>query len=509
MLLRWYASHARPSSFLRGFHQAVGSQSATTRPLTFVSFPRAQLVIGTRSLLRSALRQQLRPLTGVFASKRSLFDPRYFSSNSAQAPAPESSSEEVTRTSELVDPKPVLTPPPVAYWLLFSSALVFAVIVVGGVTRLTESGLSITEWRPITGVLPPLTAGQWEEEFEKYKATPEFKLINHSIDIQQFKSIFFVEWGHRVLGRLIGVSFIVPFAYFAFRRRVLPRTLVRNLGLLGLLIGFQGALGWYMVKSGLEDSLMDTPGAVPRVSQYRLAAHLGAAFVLYAGMFSTGLSILGDWRWANGAGWSDMRAENAGAEWKNVLQNPAVKRFARYSKALAALVFLTALSGAFVAGLDAGLLYNEFPMMGGRLVPPKEELFSPFYAKKADGSDNWWRNLLENPTTVQFDHRCLAMTTYFSTTALFLASRTPALKAALPPLARRMATSAFAMVNVQLALGISTLLYLVPIPLAAAHQAGSVMLLTTVIHLLVALRKPGAAARAWRSASSSTKSVKL
>jgi len=403
------------------------------------------------------------------------------------------------------DLQPTLTPPPVAYWLLFSSALVFAVIVVGGVTRLTESGLSITEWRPITGILPPLSVTQWEEEFDKYKATPEFKLINHSIDIHQFKSIFYMEWGHRVLGRLIGVSFIVPFAYFALHRGILPRPLVRNLGLLGLLIGFQGALGWYMVKSGLEDALMEIPGAVPRVSQYRLAAHLGAAFVLYAGMFSTGLSILGDWRWAKGASWSGMKSDPAGHEWDRVLQNPAVKRFARYSKALAALVFVTALSGAFVAGLDAGLLYNEFPMMGGQLVPPKNELFSRFYAKKADGSDFWWRNIFENPTTVQFDHRCLAITTYFSTTALFLASRTPTMKAALPPLARRMAVSAFAMVNVQLALGISTLLYLVPVPLAAAHQAGSVMLLTTVIHLLMALRRPGAAAQAWRAAANRVK----
>ena len=153
-----------------------------------------------------------------------------------------------------------------------------------------------------------------------------------------------MEWGHRVLGRLIGIAFVAPFAYFA-SRRVLSRPLVRNLGLLGLLIGFQGALGWYMVKSGLEDSLMETPGAVPRVSQYRLAAHLGAAFVLYAGMLWTGLGILADWRWAKGRGWSGLKSATSGAQWRTVLQNPAVRRFARYSKALAVLVFLTALSG--------------------------------------------------------------------------------------------------------------------------------------------------------------------
>ncbi|THH33701.1 hypothetical protein EUX98_g456 [Antrodiella citrinella] len=485
---------------LRGLHQAFGHNAR--RPLSFTAYPWVKLTTHARP---SFLGQRFISLPGTFTSSRSAFDPRYFSSAQSLAPQP------LVDASEAPVPlgsQPVLTPPPVAYWLLFSSALVFAVIVVGGVTRLTESGLSITEWRPITGILPPLSACQWEEEFEKYKATPEFKLINHSIDIHDFKSIFYMEWGHRVLGRLIGVSFIVPFAYFAFRRKVLSRPLVRNLGLLGLLIGFQGALGWYMVKSGLEDSLMTTPGAVPRVSQYRLAAHLGAAFVLYAGMFYTGLGILGDWRWARGAGWSGMKSDPAGTEWIKVLQNPAVKRFSRYSKALAALVFVTALSGAFVAGLDAGLLYNEFPMMGGSLVPPTDELFSPFYAKKADGSDYWWRNIFENPTTVQFDHRCLAMTTYVSATALFLASRTSAMKALLPPVARSMATSAFAMVNIQLALGISTLLYLVPVPLAAAHQAGSVMLLTTVIHLVFSLRRPGAAAQAWRAATKGAKSGK-
>ncbi|KAH9907128.1 cytochrome oxidase assembly protein-domain-containing protein [Fomitopsis serialis] len=324
---------------------------------------------------------------------------------------------------------PVLSPPPVAGWLIFSSVLVFAVIVVGGVTRLTESGLSITEWRPITGVLPPLSQAEWEVEFTKYKATPEFKLLNHSITLDEFKNIFYMEWGHRILGR---------------------------------------ALGWYMVKSGLEDSLMDTPGAVPRVSQYRLAAHLGTAF------------------------------------------NSHVKRFARCSKLLTGLVFLTALSGkrGFCAGLDAGLLYNEFPLMGGRIAPPADELFSTAYAKSPDGSDLWWRNIFENPTTVQFNHRCLAITTYTATTALYALSRSSAYKAILPPLVKRMMVSAFAMANVQVLLGISTLLYLVPVPLAAAHQAGSVLLLTTMVQLLVSLRKPGAAARAWRQALFAAKGAK-
>ena len=324
-----------------------------------------------------------------------------------------------------------------------------------------------------------------------------------------------MEWGHRVLGRFIGLAFVAPLAYFASRKALAP-PLTRNLLFLGLLIGFQGALGWYMVKSGLEDSIIET-GSVPRVSQYRLAAHLGTAFVLYAGMFGLAMNTLYDWRFAKTGEWGGLKDPMT---WKKVVENPIVKRFARYSRLLAALVFVTALSGAFVAGLDAGLLYNEFPLMGGRLAPPTDELFSPFYAKAADKSDLWWRNILENPTTVQFNHRCLvsvlislwntqgtllilivqAMASYVGTGALFAWSRSAAVKAALPPLAGKFVLAAFGMANVQVALGITTLLYLVPVSLGAAHQAGSVLLLTTVIHLLVALRRPGMAARICRQA---------
>ncbi|KAI9430935.1 cytochrome oxidase assembly protein-domain-containing protein [Lactarius indigo] len=167
------------------------------------------------------------------------------------------------------------------------------------------------------------------------------------------------------------------------------------------------------------------------------------------------------------------------------------------------LVFLSAsrLSGAFVAGLNAGLVYNEFPLMGGHLVPPLDELLSPSYADAADEIKGTWRNLFENPTTVQFDHRVLAMTTYLATALLFTSSRRAAVREVLPPLAVRATAAAFAMANVQAALGNSTLLYLVPVPLAATHQAGSVALLSAVLHVLLALRRPGAAARAWRQAN--------
>ncbi|KAF8639665.1 hypothetical protein AX17_000929 [Amanita inopinata Kibby_2008] len=397
-------------------------------------------------------------------------------------------------------PLPTLPPPTVGYWLMFSSTLVFAVIVVGGITRLTESGLSITEWRPITGILPPMSQDEWMQEFDKYKATPEFKLMNHSISLEDFKSIFYMEWGHRVLGRIIGIAFVGPLAYFAIRKKLSPALASRLAGL-ALLIGAQGALGWYMVKSGLDNALMETPGAVPRVSQYRLAAHLGTAFVLYAGMFGTGLAAIKDWKYSRGVAWSGVKGST---DFQTVLSHPAVGSFKRQAWALAGLVLLTALSGAFVAGLDAGLLYNEFPLMGGRLAPPSNELFSPAYAQNADKSDLLWRNIFENPTTTQFNHRVLAMTTYASTALLFAKTLRPAVRAALPPMTKVATAAAFGMANVQVLLGISTLLYLVPVPLAASHQAGSVALLSAVIHILITLRRPGVAAQMWRKANALT-----
>ncbi|KAH7868770.1 cytochrome oxidase assembly protein-domain-containing protein [Lentinula edodes] len=403
---------------------------------------------------------------------------RFFSTNKSQS-----------GDSEIL---PILPPKSVGLWLLASSTLVFAIIVVGGVTRLTESGLSITEWKPVAGILPPMSQVQWEEEFEKYRATPEFKLLNHSFQLEDFKRIFYMEWGHRVLGRLIGVAFVGPLVFFAVKKRI-SKPLANKLGGLALLIGAQGGLGWYMVKSGLDDALMETPGAVPRVSQYRLAAHLGLALLLYAGMFSSGLAIVKEWKYATGAQWMGLTT----SAFNEALNSPAVMRFKARSWVLTGLIFLTALSGAFVAGLDAGLLYNEFPLMGGRLAPPKDELMSLAYAKRADGSDKWWRNVFENPTTVQFNHRVLAMTSYLGTTLLFLRARS--MHAVLPPLTRTAVTAAFAVVNIQLLLGITTLLQLVPVPLAAAHQAGSVMVLSAMIHVLLTLRKPGAAARAWRA----------
>ncbi|KAL0580785.1 Cytochrome c oxidase assembly protein cox15 [Marasmius crinis-equi] len=463
---------------------------------------------GTRSSSRFLWTATKKPALASAVSKaRSCWKiSQWFSRINAQSLGARFASSQQAPPPETQAP-PILAPKSVGIWLLISSTLVYAIIVVGGVTRLTESGLSITEWKPVTGTIPPLTQQDWEEEFEKYKATPEFKLLNHQFELEDFKRIFFWEWSHRVLGRLIGVAFVGPLAYFAIKRRI-SKPLAARLGFLGLLIGAQGALGWYMVKSGLAQSLMDTPGAVPRVSQYRLASHLGLAFLLYAGMFATGINVMKESKFVNGAvdKWMGMTSSAFG----DALKKLPVQKFKARAWILTALVFVTALSGAFVAGLDAGLLYNEFPLMGGRLAPPRDELMSSEYAKKADGSDKWWRNIFENPVTVQFDHRVLslanstqhnyaeqAMTTYLGVSLLFLRARS--LRHVLPPTTMKSMNIALAMVNIQFLLGISTLIHLVPVPLAAAHQAGSVALLTAMIHVLISLRRPSAAAQVWRA----------
>ncbi|KDQ64978.1 hypothetical protein JAAARDRAFT_64772 [Jaapia argillacea MUCL 33604] len=428
----------------------------------------------------SSIKPTVVPLTERLHATR----PRFFFSNAVQ-PSGGAASPVL----------PVLSPASVGHWLKGCGALVFAVIVVGGVTRLTESGLSITEWHPIAGCLPPSSEEAWDVEFDKYKATPEFKILNQSITMDEFKSIFYMEWSHRVLGRLIGVAFIVPAAYFAIRKK-LTASLPKKLLGMALLIAAQGVIGWYMVKSGLEDSIIEV-NAVPRVSQYRLALHLGTAFVLYGGLMGTGLAALSDWNWAHGGLWSKVVD---GRSPRDVIRNPLVRKFKKFTWAMTALIFLTAISGAFAAGLDAGMMYDEFPYMGGRLVPPKDELLDRAYAKKSDCSDLWWRNILENPTMTQFNHRWLAVSTYIATGALCATTLLPSYRAVLPPLTKHFAHVAFGVANIQLALGISTLLYFVPVSLAACHQAGSVALFTLMVHILTSLRRPGQAARTWRQA---------
>jgi len=366
----------------------------------------------------------------------------------------------------------------VGYWLIGSAVSVFGIVVFGGLTRLTESGLSITEWRPVTGSLPPFNPEQWEAEFTKYRSSPEFARLNPRMTLEEFKQIYWMEWTHRLWGRIIGVTFLLPTIYFIARRKVTKPTAWKLTGICGL-IGFQGFLGWWMVKSGLKDDLF-AEGAHPRVSQYRLTAHLGTAFIVYASMLLTGFSILREHRF--------LRNPEAALTHISALQSPRLRTFRLLATALTALIFTTAMSGALVAGLDAGLIYNEFPYMGVGLAPPRAELFDTFYSHTADHSDVVWRNALENPSLVQLDHRLLATATFAAVLAFFAAARSRRLRAALPKDVRRGVTGVLHLATLQVLLGISTLIYMVPTWLAAGHQAGALALLTGALILRSRLR---------------------
>ena len=337
----------------------------------------------------------------------------------------------------------VKAPRAIAAWLLACCTLVFAMVVVGGVTRLTHSGLSIVEWQPIVGTLPPLTDAQWQEAFAKYQMTPEFRLVNHAMDVDAFKGIFWWEYFHRLLGRAIGLVFLLPLAWFALRRRV-PAGLGLQLGAIFVLGGLQGAMGWYMVQSGLVDD--------PRVSHFRLTAHLGLALAIFAAMFWIALSLL------------RPRARTGDAD-------PALRRAA---DALAVLVFAMALTGGLVAGIRAGFAYNTFPSMNGHVVPPEILMLEP-----------WWRNFFYNMATVQFDHRLLAWVLALFVPMLWWRVVT----SDAPRSVRIGAHVLFAMLVVQIAFGIATLLLRVPVPLAAAHQAGAVLLFAAALNVAHALRR--------------------
>ena len=307
-------------------------------------------------------------------------------------------------------------------------------IVVGGITRLTLSGLSITEWQPVFGVVPPLTHAQWLGAFARYREIPEYRLIHNGMSLDAFKAIYLWEYGHRLLGRLIGLAVAVPLACFWLFGR-LPRRL--GPGLVGVLaLGFgQGLLGWYMVESGLADRV--------EVSQYRLVAHLGLALAIYGVILWLALGLV-----------RDPAGSEIGARWRHG------------ADAVILLVGLTIVAGGFVAGTRAGLAYNTFPLMDGRVVPAGYDELHPFF-----------RNWFENIAAVQFDHRALAMTTAGAVLLLWVAG----LRAALPSPARLAAHGLFVAVAAQAALGVATLLLVVPVPLAAAHQAGAVLLLTAAI----------------------------
>jgi len=340
----------------------------------------------------------------------------------------------------------------VAAWLFTVCGLVFLMVTMGGLTRLTRSGLSMTKWR-FVGERPPMNQQEWEQEFEDYKQFPEYQKLNRGMTLDEFKFIYGMEWGHRQLGRLIGVVFALPLAYFAARGR-LNKQLLKPLGLLFAMGGAQGLIGWWMVKSGLKEN-KENPHAEPKVSPYRLTVHLVSAFLIYSLLFSTALKTL------------------HGGQLK-AMANGVPKKLRSFAVGVSHLVFLTAISGAFVAGNHAGLIYNEFPLMGGRFVP--EDIIQP-------GLEPKWRNLFENSTCVQFDHRVLGMSTAAAVSALWAYSR----KFPLSSPARRAANLLFGMVFVQVGLGISTLLMHVPVHLGATHQAGALTMLTLSLYLLHAL----------------------
>ena len=325
----------------------------------------------------------------------------------------------------------------IAVWLLVCCAMIFSMVVLGGVTRLTGSGLSMVQWDPIFGIVPPLNEQEWEATFDLYKASPEFKKINFGMDLQGFKRIYWFEFAHRVLGRAIGTVFLLPFLYFLVRGYV-RRPLVPKLAALFVLGGLQGLLGWYMVKSGLVDN--------PHVSQYRLTAHLGLAILIYAWMLHLALQL-----------WFGNRDKG--------LVSPLYKRA---TIGLMALVFVTILSGGFVAGLKAGHAYNTFPLMDGHWIPQVMFMQEPL-----------WRNFFENIATVQFDHRLLAMLVFVSVMLFWVLS----LRQSFPRHVRIGLHLLVAAVLLQVGLGISTLLLHVPVTLAATHQAGALLLLTVVLFI--------------------------
>ncbi len=332
---------------------------------------------------------------------------------------------------------------PVAFWLFTVAGMILVMIVLGGVTRLTGSGLSIMEWAPLLGALPPMTDAEWQRLFALYQKIPQYDLVNQGFGLAGFKQIFWLEWMHRLWGRLIGLVFLVPLIRFWWTGRVTRWLRWRLVGLF-LLGGLQGAVGWFMVASGF------LPDATS-VSPYRLVVHLGLALVLYAAIVWTGLSL-----------WSADRRVRPNYD----------RGIAIWARAGTVLVGLTILAGGFVAGLHAGLTFNTFPLMDGGLVPPGYADLHPFV-----------RNLTENVAAVQFDHRVLATLTALVTLGTLITGwPMTALRARILAVA--------AMAAIQYALGVATLLFVVPVDLAAMHQAGAALLLTAYLVLLHGVRNP-------------------
>lgn len=321
--------------------------------------------------------------------------------------------------------------PYVRAWLLGVAALIFCMVIVGGATRLTDSGLSITEWKPLLGAIPPLSEAHWLEAFQKYQQIPEYQQVNKGMTLAEFEFIYWWEWSHRFLGRVIGLAFFLPFAYFAVTGALNRATAIRC-GVLFVLGGLQGALGWYMVASGLVDRV--------DVSQYRLAAHLSLATFIYGAILWVAFGLR-----------AKRHAPETGRQW--------------LALAIAALVLLQIAAGGFVAGLDAGFGYNTWPLIDGAVVPKGLFVAEP-----------WWRNMFENALTVQFNHRNLAYVIAVLVAAQAYVVRSGA------------SLMLLAAVIGQIGLGVWTLLWVVPLWLGLAHQGGALIVFAAAIwNLHVAL----------------------
>jgi len=326
----------------------------------------------------------------------------------------------------------------IATWLFICAASVFLMALIGAITRLTESGLSIVEWAPIKGALPPLNAADWQREFDLYKQTPQYLKVNRGMSLAEFKEIYFWEWLHRLWGRMIGLIYALPLAFFWLRGRIPAEAKPALLGILAL--GFaQGLMGWLMVKSGLVDQ--------PAVSHYRLAAHLMLAFLIYACMLRMALAF------------SCRPEPDAGRA--TVLRGGI--------KIVLGLAVLTMIWGAFVAGLRAGLVYNTFPMMDAHWLPPELWAHKPL-----------WKAFIEEPATVQFTHRVLAVLTVLSGLWLYKRARGFNVQGRAGVLFRALPWVLLA----QAGLGIATLLHGVPVALGAVHQGGALVVLSVLVWLL-------------------------
>lgn len=320
---------------------------------------------------------------------------------------------------------------PVALWLFGMCAIIALMVVVGGATRLTDSGLSIVEWRPVTGAVPPLGEADWLAEFEKYQAIPEYEQVNWGMSLAEFKKIYWWEWGHRFLGRLIGIAFLLPLIFFAATKRI-DRDLGWKLGGLFILGGAQGALGWWMVSSGLSERV--------DVSQYRLAAHLGLAVALFAAMLWIALDLV-----------SSRRAKP--------------EPLAPFAAAFAVGVYLQMILGAFVAGLRAGRTFNTWPLMDGRIFP--DGYFS---------GEPGLNDLFETAAASQFNHRLGAYALAIAALFLFASTRKSAV--------RGRARLVLAAVFLQIALGVWTVLAATPVALGLAHQGGALIVFAAALFLV-------------------------